>query len=196
MPGSASLRVAAGGGGCRTDPLPIRKARNWQASTVRLHMRTTYGAIRYGVIVDLVYVGTGGGEQCTDLVLDGCRLPVFGTALSGHVVTRESLVWALSGAFPIRSGEGFFLVTYLATHASSAPDAPLSLVVSASGLLDRAAGMLTAMWTGLSLELFAGATTIFAIGGLGLLPAGDDYRLAALASAMAPRNSTIVWAPR
>ena len=99
------------------------------------------------------------------------------------VVAREPFVWILSGAFPIGSGKGSFLVTCLATHAS--------------GLLDKPADMPTAKSTGLSLELFAGATTFFVIGRVPVAGgAGDDYRLAALASVMAPRNSTIVWAPR
>ncbi len=78
------------------------------------------------------------------------------------MVTPEFLV-------PDRKSGGFFQVTHLATHASPVPDALPSRVVSASGLHDKAAGMPTAMWVKVSLELFAGATTfvVFALAAAG-----------------------------
>ena len=45
----------------------------------------------------------------------------------------------------------------------------MARVVSASALLDKGAGMLAAMWIGLSLSLAGGSATFLVIAGLGVV---------------------------
>ena len=98
--------------------------------------------------------------------MPACCLIVFSTG--AILVSQGGLSFLVSGAFVIGAGEGFLLVLYLSARASHTPDRLMARVVSASGLLDKGAGMLAALWIGLSLSLAGGSATFLVIAGLGV----------------------------
>ena len=154
---------------------------------------TAYGAVGYGVVMGLVYVGSGGdasgaivasfavssyaagsvlGTFCAGYLrlrsgsMPACCLIVF--SAGAILVSQGGLSFLVSGAFVIGAGEGFLLVLYLSARASHTPDHLMARVVSASALLDKGAGMLAALWIGLSLSLAGGSATFLVIAGLGV----------------------------
>ena len=155
---------------------------------------TAYGAVGYGVVLGLVYVGSGGdasdalaasyavssyaagsvlGTLCSGYLrlrsgnIPACCLIVFSAGAA--LVAQGGLHFLTSGAFLIGAGEGFLLVLYLSARASHTPDHLMARVVSASALLDKGAGMLAALWIGFSLSLVGGGATFLVIAGLGMV---------------------------
>ena len=154
---------------------------------------TAYGAVGYGVVVGLVYVGSGGDASdalaASFAVSSYAAGSVLGTFCSGYLKLRSGnipacclivfsagailiaqggLYFLLSGAFLIGAGEGFLLVLYLSARASHTPDHLMARVVSASALLDKGAGILAALWIGFSLSLVGGSATFLVIAGFGV----------------------------
>ena len=167
--------------------------RNPQLRTMQF-MWTAYGAIGYGVVIGLVYVGSGGDAShamAASWTVSAYALgSVIGTACAGHLRLRSGLVPAaclmvfsmgavlisqgslshmLAGATLVGAGEGFLLVIYLATRASLSADHFMGRVVSAASLLDKGAGMLAVMWIGASLSLVGGGVTFLIVAGFGVL---------------------------
>ena len=155
---------------------------------------TAYGTVGYGVVLGLVYVGSGGdangalaasfavssyaagsvlGTFCAGYLrlrsgnIPACCLTVF--SAGAVLVSQGGLSFLVSGAFLIGSGEGFLLVLYLSARASHSPDRLMARVVSASALLDKGAGMLAALWIGFSLSLAGGSATFLVMAGLGVV---------------------------
>ncbi len=155
---------------------------------------TAYGAVGYGVVLGLVYVGSGGdasdalaasfavssyaagsilGTLCSGCLklrsgtIPACCLIVF--SAGAVLVAQGGLYFLLSGALLIGAGEGVLLVLYLSARASHTPDRLMARVVSASALLDKGAGVLAALWIGFSLSLVAGSATFLVIAGLGVI---------------------------
>lgn len=154
---------------------------------------TAYGAVGYGVVLGLVYVGSGGdasdalaaslavssyaagsvlGTFCSGYLrlrsgnIPACCLIVF--SVGAILIAQGGLHFLLSGAFLIGAGEGFLLVIYLSARAAHTPDRLMARVVSASALLDKGAGMLAALWIGFSLSLVGGSATFLVIAGIGM----------------------------
>ena len=154
---------------------------------------TAYGTIGYGVVLGLVYVGSGGnasgalaasfavssyaagsvlGTFCAGCLkvrsgnIPACCLVAF--AAGAILVSKGGVYPVMSGAFLIGAGEGFLLVLYLSARASHTPAELMARVVSASALLDKGAGMLAAAWIGFSLSLAGGSATFLLIAGLGV----------------------------
>ena len=167
--------------------------RNSQLRTMQF-MWTAYGAIGYGVVIGLVYVGSGGDASHTmaaSWAVSAYALgSVIGTACAGYLRLRSGLVpaaclavfsmgavlisqgslsYMLVGATLVGAGEGFLLVIYLATRASLSAGHFMGRVVSAAALLDKGAGMLAVMWIGASLSLVGGSATFLIVGGFGIL---------------------------
>ncbi len=155
---------------------------------------TAYGAVGYGVVLGLVYVGSGGDASdalaASYAVSSYAAGSVLGTLCSGYLGLRSGNIPAcclivfsagavliaqgglhvlLSGAFLIGAGEGFLLVLYLSARASHTPDHLMARVVSASALLDKGAAVLAALWIGLSLSLVGGSATFLVMAGLGMV---------------------------
>ncbi|MCE2519453.1 MAG: MFS transporter [Alphaproteobacteria bacterium] len=155
---------------------------------------TAYGAVGYGVVLGLVYVGSGGdasdalaasfavssyaagsilGTLCSGCLklrsgtIPACCLIVF--SAGAVLVAQGGLYFLLSGALLIGAGEGVLLVLYLSARASHTPDRLMARVVSASALLDKGAGVLAALWIGFSLSLVGGSATFLVIAGLGVI---------------------------
>lgn len=154
---------------------------------------TAYGAVGYGVVLGLVYVGSGGDASdalaASFAVSSYAAGSVLGTFCSGYfrlrsgnipacclivfsvgaiLIAQGGLHFLLSGAFLIGAGEGFLLVIYLSARAAHTPDRLMARVVSASALLDKGAGMLAALWIGFSLSLAGGSATFLVIAGIGM----------------------------
>lgn len=154
---------------------------------------TAYGAVGYGVVIGLVYVGSGGDASdalaASFAVSSYAAGSVLGTFCSGslrlrggHIPARCLIVFSagavliaqggfhflLSGAFLIGAGEGFLLVLYLSARASHTPDRLMARVVSASALFDKGAAMLAALWIGFSLSLVGGSATFLVMVGFGM----------------------------
>ena len=186
--------------------------RNSQLRTMQF-IWTAYGAVGYGIVIGLVYVGSGGNASqamAASWAVSAYALgSVIGTACAGHLrlrsglvpaacltvfsmgatlVSQGSLSYILVGATLVGAGEGFLLVTYLATRASLSPDHLMGRVVSAAALLDKGAGMLAVMWIGASLSLVGGSATFLIIAGFGvsLVVVGLSLRRALERSAEPP----------
>ncbi|MDE0046024.1 MAG: MFS transporter [bacterium] len=154
---------------------------------------TAYGAVGYGVVLGLVYVGSGGDASdalaASFAVSSYAAGSVLGTFCSGFLKLRTGIIpaWCLivfsagamliaqggfhsllTGAFLIGAGEGFLLVLYLSARASHTPDHLMARVVSASALFDKGAGMLAALWIGFSLSVVGGSATFLVIAGFGV----------------------------
>lgn len=154
---------------------------------------TAYGAVGYGVVVGLLYVGSGGDASdalAASLAVSSYAAgSLFGALCSGYLGLRSGNIPAcclivfsagailvalggfhllLSGAFLIGAGEGFLLVIYLSARAVHTPDHLMARVVSASALLDKGAGILAALWIGSSLSLAGGGATFLVIAGIGM----------------------------
>ena len=154
---------------------------------------TAYGAVGYGVVMGLVYVGSGGdarGALAASLAVSSYAAgSVLGTLCAGYLklrsgnipacclivfsagavlVSQGGLYFLMCGALLIGFGEGFMLVLYLSARAWHTPDHLMARVVSASALLDKGAAMLAALWIGFSLSLAGGSATFLVIAGLGV----------------------------
>jgi MFS transporter, DHA3 family, macrolide efflux protein len=156
-----------------------------------------YGAIGYGVVIGLVYVGSRGGStgpaaaagavaayaggSLLGTVLAGSRRPrrpssavaaCLGVLAAGALlVATGQAVSVVAGGLLFGFGEGYFLVVFLALRAEATPDELMGRVNSVGNLLAQAATGISVAWMGVALQR-AGGTGAFAL-------------LAALATALA-----------
>lgn len=159
---------------------------------------TLYGAIGYGVVVGLVYVGSRGGSAGASLasvavaayaggsllgtLLAGWRrLPASLRAIAvcmvalalGSLLIAVGLVSSiLLGAFLFGVSEGFFLVTYLTLRARATPDELMGRANSVAGLLAYLATGVAVGWMGLSLQWLRGPGAFGLLALFALLLAG------------------------
>jgi DHA3 family macrolide efflux protein-like MFS transporter len=159
---------------------------------------TLYGAIGYGVVVGLVYVGSRGGSASPLLaslavaayaggsllgtMLAGWRrLPSSWRAISVCMVVLAvgSLLIAvglmlpvLLGAFLFGLSEGFFLVVYLTLRARATPDELMGRANSIARLLSYVATGVAIGWMGLSLQWLHGPGAFGLLASFALLLAG------------------------
>jgi MFS family permease len=153
---------------------------------------TLYGAIGYGAVTGLVYVGSHGGTtgprvaalavaayaggSVLGTLASGWRQPaspwlaisacLLVLALGAALVAAGLAETILVGALLFGLGEGFFLVVYLALQADVTPDALMGRITSAMSLLSSVAVVVGIGWMGLALQLLKGR------GAFGLLAAG------------------------
>lgn len=159
---------------------------------------TLYGAIGFGAVLGLVYVGSAGGTAGAGLaslavaayaggsllgtVLAGWRRlprpsPVVAGCL-GAFAAGAALVAAgvpaavLAGALLIGLGEGYFLITWLTLRAEVTPDGLMGRISSASTVLAQVAGAVAVGWMGLALQLLHGRGAFGLMALLALLLAG------------------------
>lgn len=152
---------------------------------------TLYGAVGYGAVPGLLYVGSRGGTTGPAvaslavaayaggsvlgtlaagwrqpaspwLAISACLLII---ALGAALVAGGLAVTILVGAVLFGLGEGFFLVVYLALQADVTPDALMGRITSATSLLSSLAVAVGIGWMGLALQLLKGP------GAFGLLAA-------------------------
>lgn len=152
---------------------------------------TLYGAVGYGAVPGLLYVGSHGGTTGPAvaslavaayaggsvlgtlaagwrqpaspwLAISACLLII---ALGAALVAGGLAVTILVGAVLFGLGEGFFLVVYLALQADVTPDALMGRITSATSLLSSLAVAVGIGWMGLALQLLKGP------GAFGLLAA-------------------------
>ena len=152
---------------------------------------TLYGAVGYGAVPGLLYVGSHGGTTGPAvaslavaayaggsvlgtlaagwrqpaspwLAISACLLII---ALGAALVAGGLAVTILVGAVLFGVGEGFFLVVYLALQADVTPDALMGRITSATSLLSSLAVAVGIGWMGLALQLLKGP------GAFGLLAA-------------------------
>jgi len=152
---------------------------------------TLYGAIGYGAVTGLVYVGSHGGTigpavaslavaayaggSVLGTLAAGWRQPaspwlpisacLLVIALGSALVAGGLAVTILVGALLFGLGEGFFLVVYLALQANVTPDALMARITSATSLLSSLAVAVGIGWMGLALQQLKGP------GAFGLLAA-------------------------
>lgn len=143
---------------------------------------TMYGAIGYGVVVGLVYVGSHGGSAgptpaslavaayasgslLGTLLAGWRRLPSSWRAISVCMATLAVgslliavglLLSVLLGAFLFGLSEGFFLVVYLTLRARATPDELMGRANSVASLLSCLATGVAVGWMGLSLQWLRG----------------------------------------
>jgi hypothetical protein len=156
-----------------------------------------YGAIGYGVVIGLVFVGSRGGSTGPALASVAVAAyaggSLLGTALAGWrrrgspsvpvaaclgvlalgalLVATGRAVAVPAGALLFGFGEGYFLVNFLSLRAEATPAEMMGRVNGIGNLLSQAATGIAVAWMGLALQWLGGP------GAFGLL--------AALATALA-----------
>ncbi|HYW25066.1 MAG TPA: MFS transporter [Terriglobales bacterium] len=144
-----------------------------------------YGAIGYGVVIGLVFVGSRGGSAGPALaslaVAAYAAGSLLGTALAGWrrpaspsravaaglaVLAAGALLVATGEVFAVPAGgllfgfgEGYFLVVFLALRAEATPDDLMGRVSSAGSLLSQVAAGIAVAWMGLALQWLGGSGT-------------------------------------
>jgi DHA3 family macrolide efflux protein-like MFS transporter len=154
-----------------------------------------YGAIGYGAVNGLVYVGSHGGRTGPAvaslavaayaggsvlgtlgagwrkppspwLTISCCLLVIaVGAALVAVGIAPTIIV----GALLFGLGEGFFLVVYLALQADTTPDELMGRITSATSLLSSLAVAVGIGWMGLALQLLNGSAAFAIVAALALV---------------------------
>jgi len=178
---------------------------------------TFYGAIGYGIVLGLVYVGTRGGSEVATLaslaVAAYAGGSLFGTLGAGWrrtpypsaavaaclaILGVGALMVAISqpalilvGALLFGFGEGYFLVVFLAVRARMTPDEMMGRINSAGILLSYLATGIAVVWTGAALQWLHGTGTFLLLAVLALVLAAW-VALTQPMSAPAPHPSSSV----
>ena len=155
---------------------------------------TFYGAIGYGIVLGLVYVGTRGGSEVAPLAslavaayaggsLLGTlsagwrRIPFPSAAVTACLVILGvgALMVAigqpmliLGGALLFGVGEGYFLVVFLAARARVTPDEMMGRINSAGVVLSYLATGVAVAWMGAALQWLQGTGTFLLLAVLAL----------------------------
>jgi MFS family permease len=158
---------------------------------------TAYGAIGYGLVTGLVFVGSRGGTASPILAslavsayAGGSLLGTFGAgwrppktpwraiagclglvALGALAIAAQRPVTVVLGALLFGLGEGFFLIVYLTLRATVTPDELMGRVASVTSLLAQLASSVAIGWMGLALQ-WANATVAFGLLALAALVLG------------------------
>jgi DHA3 family macrolide efflux protein-like MFS transporter len=159
---------------------------------------TLYGAIGYGLVVGLVYVGSRGGSASPLLaslaVAAYAGGSLLGTMLAGwrrlpsswRAVSVSMVVLALGslliavglapavvlGAFLFGVSEGYFLVVYLTLRARATPDELMGRANGIARLVSYVAGAIAVGWMGLALQWRQGPGAFGLLAALALVLAG------------------------
>lgn len=159
---------------------------------------TLYGAIGYGVVIGLVYVGSGGGSagprvaslavaayaggSLLGTLLAGQRRPsapslaiavsLGGLALGAGLVATGVAVAVSAGALLFGLGDGYFLIIWMTLRAEVTPDELMGRITSAGSVLAQVASAIAMAWMGLALQFLHGPGAFGLLAFLALLLAG------------------------
>ena len=159
---------------------------------------TLYGAIGFGAVLGLVFVGSAGGAagprvaslavaayaggSLLGTMLAGWRRPqapsravaacLCATAAGAILVATGMGPAVVAGGLLFGLGEGAFLVIWLAIRAEATPDELMGRITGASGVLAQVAGAVAVAWMGFALQLVRGPGAFALLAALALLLAG------------------------